>query len=65
VKFDMAVTLGNALLLAGSILAAVCALFWPNIEQAYVAYNTPRGSNTQGAKGKCPLVRSLGFSAAV
>ncbi len=59
----MAVTLGNVLLLSGSILAAACALFWPQIEQAYLVHQSSLGGrivhNTTaaaGVKGKCPLV---------
>jgi hypothetical protein len=56
----MAGTLGTLLLMSGSVLAAACALFWPQIEQAYLAHHaaTARGSTTAGGgvKGKCPLV---------
>lgn len=61
----MAGTLGTLLLMAGSVLAAACALFWPQIEQAYLAHHTAtaaaRGSTAAvgGVKGKCPLVSPL------
>lgn len=67
----MAGTLGTLLLMAGSVLAAACALFWPQIEQAYLAHHTAtaaaRGSTTAGGnvKGKCPLVSSLPAAASI
>lgn len=56
----MALGAGNVLLLVGSLLAATAALFWPNIEQAYLAYHhSQRGPSNSAnvAAGKCPLVR--------
>lgn len=57
----MAVTVGNALLFLGSAVAAVCALFWPQIEQAFagrqMAYTSrPGAAGGSTASGKCPLV---------
>jgi hypothetical protein len=59
----MAVSVGNLLLLTGSVLAAVCAIFWPQMEQAYVHHAAAQGAGAAaGVKGKCPLV-SRGFPA--
>jgi hypothetical protein len=59
----MAVTVGNVLLLTGSVLAAACALFWPQIEQAYWVHPSPHGgaatAAANGSNSKCPLVKTL------
>eukprot|EP00878_Enallax_costatus_P010764 GHUV01011241.1.p1 GENE.GHUV01011241.1~~GHUV01011241.1.p1 ORF type:complete len:398 (+),score=100.66 GHUV01011241.1:110-1195(+) len=48
----MAVTLSSAILFGASLLFAACALFWPQIEQAYVKQS--RGL-TAKVSGRCPL----------
>lgn len=52
----MAVTPSSAILFGTSLLFAACAVFWPQIEKAYVKQFTGLGGSNST---KCPLVSIL------